>query len=454
MKKTIALLAAFSASSAMAMDITTSGAVEYRYQKDKIGIAGTQNPKLNRNKAEVKLAAEGASDGLGYGASVKIKTSDSVLNEKSKYVLFTGTTAGDPYSLANGRLFVNYKGAKAKANANVANNATGTATNVDLIGYTQEGIAVYAKTTVSGRASGTAIKKDEMVGIAEGTTVVKGKANISGYIQAGAKPTGDATGTKGVNATKSQTISNNALTQSSLWVSGAFGKVIVGQDGSAAGDNKVSGDVKAASYRYVYYAAKSAPDTTGSGERITYEAPEFVRGLKIAYTTTFKGNVDTDKTQSDKAPHSWAVAYEGDMGGVMVKVAHTSGTSASKNNAKTYTNTSTGINVTVDKFTVGYEVFDNGKKHHQTKGTSGTNYGVKYTHGDFAIAYSVLDAKDKNNYAVHSVKSSSADVISTSYTVAEGFSVYASRSSTSVKYTHDKKRPNFSHLIIGAKVSF
>ena len=66
-------LAAVSATSAFALDVTTTGTVEYRYTKDKKANVA-QNAKLSQKKAEVKFAAEGASNGLAYGAWIKVKS--------------------------------------------------------------------------------------------------------------------------------------------------------------------------------------------------------------------------------------------------------------------------------------------------------------------------------------------------------------------------------------------
>ena len=67
--------------------------------------------------------------------------------------------------------------------------------------------------------------------------------------------------------------------------------------GNAADDNAVNGEVKAANFEETGQFANDSV-ATASGERVTYTAPEFVKGLTLAYTHQFKGNVSTDKTKT------------------------------------------------------------------------------------------------------------------------------------------------------------
>ena len=413
-------LAAVSATSAFALDVTTTGTVEYRYTKDKVANVA-QNAKLSQKKAEVKFAAEGASNGLAYGAWVKVKSSTA----KAAKAAGTVTTT-----------------ALAKAtNANLAHSRNG---------YTQDGLAVA---TVS-----YAGDKDGAIYV-EGTPAVTAVAG------------------------------NNATTESALWVSGSFGKVVVGQDGNAADDNAVTGAVKAASFADGDLISASNV-ATASGERVTYTAPEFVKGLTLAYTHQFKGNVDTAKTAKAKGASEWAVAYTTNVYGVGIKAAHAVAKTSAQNKTttatlataqynsasptatangvtvsgntvtvdksapnKNLTNTVSGLEATYGNFTVGYGVFSNEKKHYQTKDIEGSNYGVKYASGAWAVGYTVKKVEDKNKYYGVSKKEATTSAISASYTVAEGFSVYASRATNNVKKT-DNTKAKATYTIIGAKISF
>ena len=414
-------LAAMTATSAFALDMATTGAVEYRYTKDKANNK-TQNPKLSQNKAEVKFAAQGSSNGLAYGAWVKVKSGNTSVTTKP-----AGSNSMTAGSLS-------------------ANSVTGSKSGVK---FTQDGKAV--------------------------ATLVK---------QAGGKTLG-VTETAG-DAARTTTISNNATTQSAMWLSGSWGKLVVGQDGSAAG-NAIDGVVKAADYGSNNLEKASADQK--SAERVTYTAPTFVDGLTLAYTTGFKGNVSTDKANKVKSASNWAVKYSTSVSGVSVSIAHAEGTTAenvkttdvtlrdgqvesgnpiagggvkikdgdtayfTKTTGKARTNTVTGAKATYGNFTVGYGVFNNGKKWNQTKDTSGSNYGVKYASGAWAVGYTVQKAEDTNMYAGVYKKSSDTTAYSASYAIADGFSAYASKSSTSTKKSDGKTDKN-NYTIIGAKISF
>ena len=412
-------LAAVSATSAFALDVTTTGTVEYRYTKNKVANVA-QNAKLSQKKAEVKFAAEGASNGLAYGAWVKVK-SNAAKAAKTNTVTKTALPAAN--------------------NANLAHSRNG---------YTQDGLAVA---TVS------------YAGNVDGAIFIEAAPNVTAVV------------------------GNSATTESALWVSGSFGKVVVGQDGNAADDNAVDGEVKAANFEETGQFANSKVDTA-KGERITYTAPEFVKGLTLAYTHQFKGNVNTAKTAKAKGASEWAVAYTTNVYGVGIKAAHAVAKTTAQNKAttatlattlqnnaapvasangvtvagntvtvdttapnKNLTNTVSGLEATYGNFTVGYGVFSNEKKHYQTKDIEGSNYGVKYASGAWAVGYTVKKAEDKNTYYGVSKKEATTSAISASYTVAEGFSVYASRATNNVKKT-DNTKAKATYTIIGAKISF
>ena len=405
-------LVAFSATSAFALDVTTSGSVEYRYTKDKAGNTA-QNAKLSQKGASVKFAASGASNGLAYGAYVTFKSN----------------------------------GAKARATAvaggfKKSDSAETTDTN-KFNGWTQSGRAVFY-------------------------------ASVAGASNAGKMFT-DTAGSGHVSATPA----NNATTESALWVSGAWGKVVAGQSGNAAG-LAPSGAVSAAAFATGDEVAASSAGQKSS-ERVTYTAPTFVEGLSIAYTHSFKGNTSTDKTKNVKAPSNWGIQYATSLMGVGIKAGYAEGkteisgsrqvstaftggqavdgTTVIAGNAtatatkKARKNTAMGVELSYGNFTVGYGAFTNEKKYYQTKDTGGSAYGVKYNGGAWAVGYTVKKSEDTNKYVGTYNKSASTNAISASYTVAEGFSVYASRSTNKVKKSNNTTaKKNFT--IIGAKIAF
>ena len=217
---------------------------------------------------------------------------------------------------------------------------------------------------------------------------------------------------------------NDATTQSALWIAGSLGGVLVGQVGSAVDSLNISGKVDAGSYVAGTAAAKVAADVKES-ERITYFIPAKIAGLSAGYTTSFKGNVSTDKSHNAKPSHNWAVKYTTNIRGGTVNLAHASGRSASKTVAgkKTHPITSsiTGMTAVYDKFTVGYGVFRTGKN------KSGTNSGVKYTSGAWAVGYTVENAVHKKATS-STLRQSKTFAYSTTYKVTDGFSLSASRS--------------------------
>ena len=392
-------LAAFTATSAFALDVKTSGAVEYKYSKKSEASVST-NPKLSQGSANVKFAASGASNGLAYGAWVNVKSTTSTTTGGKYTALTVDNTA--PTADADKKKKINQKhGAK----------LTWTGTQSTQTGYDQAG-------------------------------------NLVEVLSAG----GDLDGYDTGSTSAKSTLSNNAVTQSAMWISGSFGKITVGQAGSAAGDNAIGGDVKAASFETGTTAASAGADKT-EAERITYQAPTIVDGLTLAYTTSFKGNKSEKKTDKAKASSNWAIKYSTDLMGVAVSVAHASGTSGKTNDAKTFTDTQTGMTAGYGNFTVGYGVFSNAKRKHQKKGTEGSNMGVKYAMGDWAVGYTVKNSEDKNTYLLHSKKSAKTTAYSAKYQVASGFSVYASKSNNSVKMTDGKTTKN-NYTLIGAKISF
>ena len=218
---------------------------------------------------------------------------------------------------------------------------------------------------------------------------------------------------------------NNATTQSALWVAGSWGGVLWGQAGSAAETLTISGKVEAASYVAGKAAAKAAANVKES-ERITYFIPAKIDGLSAGYTTSFKGNVSTNKADKAKPSRNWAVKYTKKIKGSTVTTAHASGTSASKTVAGKHTpatsSTITGMTVGYGKFTVGYGVFNTDTD------KSGTNTGVKYASGAWAVGYTVENATNKTAPSDSTLRKSKTSAYSTSYKVADGFSVGVSRS--------------------------
>ena len=481
-------LVAISAPTAFALDVSTTGAVEYRYTKDKVG-QKAQNPKLSQKDANIKFAAEGASNGMGYGASVKIKSGTSTIEhtaagDTTTYGHDVAGGAKKGYELTDGLNKLNLSGdtaAKTKALFKKVHNkfkigVTDFANDEkgefwSKIGKTQDGKDVYALFQYTGLtkagtagALNTAASKlmfsnvdninknadgEGIGGIAIGKDPSGSGASLDTpkEVSAHSEPNGAA-----ASSAVNKNIANNATTQSDFWVSGSWGKFVVGQSGSAAGDLAISGAVKAASYAAGTHVASAGADQT-QDERWTYTAPTIIDGLSIGYTSSFKGNVDTDKSKRAKASTNWGIKYSTDIAGVSLAVAHASGTTSKTGSDKAQTNTQTGATATYGNFTVGYGVFDNDKKAHQTKGTSGSAYGVKYASGAWSVGYTVQDSEDTNKYITHSNKSATTSAYSASYSIAEGFSMYASKSSNSVKSTSGKTAKN-NFTIIGAKVSF
>ena len=484
-------LAVMTASSAFALDVKTTGAVEYRYNKQSINSVG-ENPKLSQQGANIKMAAEGASNGMGYGAWVNVKsaTSTTVKATSSGHDLYAGTsTSGNKGNagrdLAAGLKLINgYTKTSSKTKSQVLADAlakkledkafgatlgaSGAKAGTSIwtkVGTTQDGKNVYARFTAVAKSNGEETKFEaskfetfNVDGIQIGGDMDKTIGDKDGGVDALASNStaGNANHIlkvqKSLSKTGAQSLANNAVTQSAFWVSGSWGKFVVGQSGSAAGDNAISGAVSAASFTTGTTVAAPSADQT-QGERYTYTAPTIVDGLTVAYTSSFKGNVDTAKTSKAKASSNWAVKYSTDLMGVALSVAHASGTTSKTGDTKTITNTQTGMTAGYGNFTVGYGVFNNGKKAYQKKGTSGTNYGVKYAMGDWSVGYTVKSSEDTNKYATHSNKSASTSAMSAKYNVASGFSVYASKSSNSVKSTNGTSKKN-NYTIIGAKISF
>ena len=218
---------------------------------------------------------------------------------------------------------------------------------------------------------------------------------------------------------------NKATTQSALWVAGSWGGVLVGQVGSAVDSLKISGKINAASYSAGTAAAKAVADVK-ENERITYFIPAKITGLSAGYTTSFKGNVSPNKSHHAKASKNWAVKYTTKIGGGTMTASHAFGKSAGKTVAgkTTYpiTSTITGIIATYDKFTVGYDIFRTGKH------KSGQNRGIKYAWGAWAVGYTVENAVNKKAMSGSILRQSKTSAYSTSYKIADGFSVSASRS--------------------------
>lgn len=428
-------LVALSATSAFAIDVTTSGSVEYRYTKDKEHSAATntaqaQNAKLSRKTANVKFAASAASDGLAYGAYVTVKSND-----------------GSDYKAGSDAARAATLGAQLETNQDGDNR---------FLGWTQGGRAVFF--------------------------VSEAGNNDDGFI------VGQAVGATGPTSGKP---ANNATTESAMWLSGVWGKLVVGQSGNAAG-LAPSGAVSAASFVTGTEVAESSAGQKAS-ERVTYSFPTFVEGLQIQYTHSFKGNTSTAKTDRVKAPTNWGIQYAADLMAVGVKVGYASGTtgvSGERNGAaaldaseidglggatvssndvttptytrKSRTNTAMGVEVSYGNFTVGYGVFNNEKRYWQTKDTDGSAMGVKYNGGAWSVGYTVKKSDDTNQYynGTYSSawnKSASTSAISAAFTVAEGFSVYASRSTNTVKRagnTTGTATLKNNYTIIGGKIAF
>lgn len=434
-------LVALSATSAYALEVTTSGTIEYRYNKNKIhnntrNATEAQNASLSRQKAEVKFQVNAASDGLAYGAYVKVKTNDAVADRAA--------VAGRNQA----------RGAELTTNQSGDNR---------FLGWTQQGRMV-AFLSEAGN-------------------------NDDGWIIQSVAPVAAVTGSP----------KDNATTQSAFWVSGAWGRLIAGQDGSAAADLDITGLTNAASFEDGFHVAEAGYNTK-SDERITYVAPTFIDGLNFAYTYSFKGNTNVNKTDANgnatqtKAPENWGIRYATQLMGVGIAAAYvegktgvTGGTNRTQtidtgtNNVRNSTNsgaisgnqdsditqnytvkqrknTGLGVELNYGNFTVGYGTFENEKQYFQTKDTEGTNYGVKYDTGAWAVSYTVMESEDKNRYynGAQSAlwnKKAETDAIGASYTVAQGFSVYASRSSNTVTRSNGTKAKN-NYTIIGAKIAF
>ena len=499
-------LAVMTASSAFALDVKTSGGVEYKYSKTSEN-SKSQNPKLSQGGANIKMAASGASNGLAYGAWVNIKSATSTTHSTSasgadRYGGDAGGSAGGTQDKANDRELRDFKGLSAhgkklsksdiKASHDVEGGSSNNAAKLGgklvqwrKLGMTQDGKNVYQQVLIQGNANaasgtprdaGADIDKGDKVEHADSAT--DGKYTIIGYQIGGDQPKHDSTNdvlakdqasgsnpnsatygsgsgnskTSKATASSKQTLANNAVTQSAFWLSGQWGKFTIGQSGSAAGDNAISGAVSAASFTTGTEVAKPSADQT-QGERYTYTAPTLVDGLTVAYTSSFKGNVDTAKTSKAKASTNWAVKYSTEMNGVAISVAHAEGTTSKTGDTKTQTNTQTGMTLGYMNFTVGYGMFENSKKAHQTKATSGSAYGVKYAMGDWAVGYTVKNSEDSNVYVTHSNKSASTSAYSVKYQIADGFSAYASKSNNSVKSTSGTSKKN-NYTVIGAKISF
>ena len=412
-------LVASSLTSAMALDVTTTGKVEYNYTKFKTDSdTESQNAKLNAQDIYVKFAATGSANGLAYGGWVSVNT------EKPWHAPYKAQSeipeAGFGLAGASGAV------ATAKKAALIAANTTAN------LGYTQAGTPVF-------------ITQD-------GTNARIVQAQIG---------------------TPKPADSNNAKTKSEIWVKGAFGTFSVGQASDIVQDYAVNGNVKAARYepgshttdlRLIHRTFYSTDVT-----RATYISPE-KNGFMVAYTQAFKGNITTDKTQQAQGAKAFVVSYKTIVLGNPVKVTHAAGQSGRASGVVTVKSTeagfkehtyhtdvakgvANGIETTIGKYTVGYAAGRNAKRHYQTNDVTGQNYGVRYNGGFYFLGYTVLQNKDTNTYAGKSRVKAQAKTISGTVFIDRGFRFYASRTKNTVNYSDATKGKN-TFLTIGIQANF
>ena len=425
-------LTALTFSSALALDVKTSGTIEYFITSDSVTaiaerdtsstadarkekyLAKTKgNRKLSQKQANVKFSVEGMSSGIAYGSYVKVGSGTNTPNRGKKSVDLNDISA------------------------TIMHPSNGTTMNLAL--------------TATAANAGLAASKSRIHAYTQ-----KGQAVIYGKDSTGSA--GNATGSKvwvekHDNSWKPDTIANNASTRSGLWVSGNFGKVIIGQDSSAA-ENAFMGDVKAA--RFFPGTLVSDPRGThrtlydAGMERVTYESPG-MNGFQISYTKAFSGNVSTAKVAQAVAPQNHAITYKGEMNDVKFKLAYIAGRdkggmrglqgSEAPDGHKTVQykadapkGTMMGGEIEYGKFTVGYNKFNNKRRFYQTKGTGGNMMGVRYFNKFYAIGYTVINSSDKNTYFGQYASKGNTKAFTGTLWIDKGFKFYASRATNTATY--------------------
>ena len=438
-------LTALTFSSALALEINTSGVVEYYITTDDtITIKSTVltgannvidksikktsgNRKLSKKQAHVKFSAEGMGNGLAYGAYVKVGSGTNTPN-RANYSTALNDKAGEEI----------------------------IPTGVSATPYVALKSVIQGKiqtATVAKLTTGTLIQKK-----AAALVAMRGSSLLQGYTQRGqavvwgqSKTTNDAK--VWVESYKDSwnpgDIANNAKTSSGLWVSNSMGKVIISQDGSAA-ENAFMGDVKGARL----FPSTLVSDPRGNHrtlyntnmERITYESPE-MNGFQASYTQAFKGNVSASKEAQVQAPRNYAITYKGDMNDVKFKLAYIGGRDAGIKKSEApdgYTaisykadapkGTIMAGEVAYGKFTVGYNKFTNKKRYYQKKDTGGSIYGIRYFDTFWTVGYTVAKTEDKNTYAGHYASQGNTKAISATVWIDKGFNFYASQAKNTTTY--------------------
>lgn len=502
---------ATTALSSYAMDIKTTGVVDYKWTKIKVANKA-QNGKLSQNESYIKFIAQGVNRGLQYGAFIKTQSGTAQIGTGTgTRSIYAGTGRTDGHNLADANLLKTQAEVGRIMGRTTSNLPTGVGgsspdkivvkntsgytmgdTNPSDknqwaiwrgIGYTQDGQGVWARlsmNTSNGTVASVANGRDISVYFVDETPTgagwTAGKVPGSGWAgRIDAYAIGDkpadvqavsetrSTGRGGGSSDdapilpeagkvgKPNELKNNLTTQSALWVSGDLGKLEIGQSGDAS-TLAPSGQVKSASFDVGTQVAKIATGTHAS-ERLTYTTPKLLGGFTMAYTHTFKGNVNTDKSKRITAPTVAGIQYTTNFGHLKVKLGHAEGTLPKYGNAKTIKNTQSGIELNYGKLTVGYGQFKNGKKAHQTKDVSGTAWGVKLQGKRLSVGYTVMQSTDKNKYLTHSIKTARTNAISASYRVADGFDFYLSRSTNTTKFTTNKTAKK-SYAMVGLKIAF
>ena len=443
---TASALTALTLTPTLALDVKTSGTVEYYITSDDTtAVTGKDtahpdikqnylkttkgNQKLSQKQAHVKFSVEGMARGLSYGTYVKLGSGTNTPNRGSKSVAAKDITA-----------------LLSVAAATASTNTGAVARGIAIGSGAAKGKSVIVKPSTL-----AALGSPKSIWTQKGQPVVAGR-NAHGMI--GALWVGGHDNTWNINEVK-----NNAKTRSGIWVSGSFGKIILGQDGSAA-ENAFMGDVKAARF----FPSSMVSDPRGTHrtlydtgmERVTYETPE-INGFQGSYTKSLKGNVSGDKMAQAVGPQNHAITYKGDMNNVKFKLAYIAGrdkggmksaapadktvggTPISGFTAATYKaeapkGTLMGGEVEYGKFTVGYNTFTNKKRYYQTKDTDGSIMGVRYFDTFWAVGYTRMTSEDKNDYFGPHASSGKTNAITGTLWIDRGFKFYASRAKNTVQY--------------------
>ena len=441
-------LTALTLTPALALDLKTSGVVEYFVTSDDTVTVDTArvtvgslanlsnkslkkkpgNQTLSQKQAHVKFAASGMARGLSYGAYVQVGNGTNTANRKKVDVPLNAMLGDEIIPVPTG--------------------VTASPWATASAGAAVQGALVKELVKLPSIADATAAK-----------AALRGKSVLRGYTQKGQavvwgqSKTGNDTKiwAEGIKAPYNleQTKAN-----SGMWVSGSFGKVILNQHSSAA-QNAFMGDVKAARF----FPSSLVSDPRGSHrtlhdtgmERITYESPE-MNGLQVSFTKALKGNVSTNKMAKPVGPQNHAVTYKTEMGDTKIKLFYAGGrdkggtkgllpTEAPSTDYTPYKykadapkGTTMGGEVAYGKFTVGYNKFTNKKRYYQKKNTGGSIYGVRYFNKFYAIGYTVIQSEDKNTYAGHHASKGDTKALTASLWIDKGFNFYMSRATNNVTF--------------------